>query len=169
MKRECFVLTNSFNWNKYLYRYLVNRNNTPHSLTKYPPSKIWKPSRERIIGDDIVDEVKETIKSNAKIKMKLNQVETFESEEKVRVLLSSLFPKIRKLIKSNLQKLIPVKYSPNVYTIEKIKKPIGEKKDLMKPRYTLSYQGNLITSNGKSKPFTVVNYKEFKKYHPMRF
>ncbi len=134
-------------------RYLVNRNNTPHSLTKYPPSKIWKPSRDRIIGDDIVDEVKETIKSNAKMKMKLNQVETFESGEKVRVLLSSLFPKIRKLIKSNLQKLIPVKYSPNVYTIEKIKKPIGEKKDLMKPRYTLSYQGNLITSNGKTQTF----------------
>jgi hypothetical protein len=92
MIREGFVRTNSFNWIKYLYRYLVNRNNTPHSLTKYPPSKIWKPSRERIIDDDIVDEVKETIKSNAKMKMKLNQVETFESGEKVRVLLSSLFP-----------------------------------------------------------------------------
>jgi len=101
--------------------------------------------------------------------MKLNQVETFESGEKVSVLLSSLFPKIRKLIKSNLQKLIPVKYSPNVYTIEKIKKPIGEKKDLMKPRYTLSYQGNLITSNGKPKRFTVANYKELTKYHPMKY
>ena len=60
--------------------------------------------------------MKETIKSNARMKMKLNQVETFESGEMVRVLLSSLFPKIRKLIKSNLQKLVPVKYSPNVYT-----------------------------------------------------
>jgi hypothetical protein len=64
-----------------------------------------------------------------------------------------LFPKIRKLIKSDLQKLIPVKYSPNVYTIEKIKKPIGEKKDLMKPRYTLSYQGKIITSQGKTQTF----------------
>ena len=153
MIREGFVRTNSFNWINYLEQYLVNRNNTPHSLTKHPPSHIWKPSRDRIIGDDIIDEVKETIKSNARTKMKLNQVETFESGEKVRVLLSSLFPKIRKLIKSNLQKLIPVKYSPNVYTIEKIKKPIGEKKDLMKPRYTLSYQGNLITSNGKTQTF----------------
>ena len=72
----------------------------------------------------------------------------------VRVLLSSLFPKIRKLIKSNLQKLLPVKYSPNVYNIEKIKKPIGEKKDFMKPRYTLSYQGKLITTdNGKTQLF----------------
>ena len=71
----------------------------------------------RIIDDDFVDKVKETMKSNAKMKMKLNQVET---GEKVRVLLSSLFLKIRKLIKSNLQKLIPVKYSPNIYTFEKI-------------------------------------------------
>ena len=153
MIREGFVRTNSFNWIKYLDRYLVNRNNTPHSLTKHPPSHIWIPSRERIIGDDIIDEVKETIKSNAKMKMKLNQVETFEPGEEVRVLLSSLFPKIRKLIKSDLQKLIPVKYSPNVYTIEKIKKPIGEKKDLMKPRYTLSYQGKIITSQGKTQTF----------------
>ena len=154
MIREGFVRTNSFNWIKYLDQYLTNRNNTPHSLTKHPPSVIWKPSRERIVGDEIVDEVKQTIKSNAKMKMKLNQVEKFYSGEMVRVLLSSLFPKIRKLIKSNLQKLLPVKYSPNVYTIEKIKKPIGEKKDFMKPRYTLSYQGKLITTDdGKTQLF----------------
>ncbi len=63
------------------------------------------------------------------------------------------FQKIRKFIKSDLQKLIPVKYSPNVHTIEKIKKPIGEKKDLMKPRYTLSYQGKLINSQRKTQTF----------------
>jgi transposase InsO family protein len=154
MIREGFVRTNSFNWIKYLDQYLTNRNNTPHSLTKHPPSVIWKPSRERIVGDEIVDEVKQTIKSNAKMKMKLNQVENFYSGEMVRVLLSSLFPKIRKLIKSNLQKLLPVKYSPNVYNIEKIKKPIGEKKDFMKPRYTLSYQGKLMnTDDGKTQLF----------------
>ena len=72
MIREGFVRTNSFHWINYLDQYLANRNNTPHSLTKHPPSHIWKPSRERIIGDDIIDEVKETIKSNAKMKMKLN-------------------------------------------------------------------------------------------------
>ena len=100
------------------------------------------------------------------MKMKLNQVETFESGEKVRVLLSSLFPKIRKLIKSNLQKLIPVKYSPNIYTIEKIKKPIGKKKDLMKPRYTLSYQGNLITSNWKTQTFYGSELQRVEKISP---
>ena len=52
-----------------------------------------------------------------------------------------------------MQKLILVKYSPNVYTIEKIKKPMGLKKDLMKPRYTLSLEGKPITSNGKTQMF----------------
>ena len=50
--------------------------------------------------------------------------------------------------------------------IKKIKKPIGEKKDLMKPRYTLSYQGNLITSNGKTQTFYVSELQRVDKISP---
>jgi len=153
MIREGFVRTNSFNWVDYLQDYLTNRNNSKHSLIKYPPAMVWKPLRERIYNDDVVDEVKYNIKESARRKMQLNRVEMFEVGDKVRVLLSSLFSKIRKLLKSNLQKLVPVKYSPNIYTIEKVKIPRGEKRKLMKERYILQMNGATILNKDKPQLF----------------
>ena len=86
--------------------------------------------------------------------MQLNKVEIFEVGDKVRILMSSLYAKVRKLIKSDLQKLLPVKYTPNIYVIEKVKKPRGQKKELIKDKYILSLKGKtLLDDKGKVKLF----------------
>ena len=55
----------------------------------------------------------------------------------VRVLMSSLYSKIRMKIKEGKGKLLVSKYSPDVYTVVETPEPVGEHKDFMKDRYML--------------------------------
>ena len=83
--------------------------------------------------------------------MDKNKSQIFKKGDKVRVLMSSLYSEIRALVKSGRNKLVPVKWSPNIYTIKKReRKPRDIDKDFYKPSYTLyDEKGELVLSQIK--------------------
>ena len=59
--------------------------------------------------------------------------------------MSSLYSEVRAIIKSGRKKLIPVMWSPNIYTIKKReRKPKDIDKDFYKPSYTLLDSDNNV-------------------------
>jgi hypothetical protein len=79
----------------------------------------------------------ERIKKIAKRKLDRTIVEKFKNGDMVRVLMSSLYSKIRMKIKEGKGKLLISKYSPDIYTVVETPEPVGEHKDFMKDRYML--------------------------------
>jgi len=147
--------------------YLNNKNNHDNSTTKYTPAELWREGTNKIRTiktvmkdgikyidlhgrlikfddsyinkDDSYKQVEaiERIRDKAFINVEKNNAEHFEVGEKVRVLVSSLYSKVRKVIKEGNSKLISVKYSPEIFTVAHIVKPKGEHKQFMKERYFL--------------------------------
>ena len=79
----------------------------------------------------------ERIKKIAKRNLDKTIVEQFKNGDMVRVLMSSLYSKIRMKIKEGKGKLIISKYSPDVYKVVETPEPKGEHKEFMKDRYML--------------------------------
>jgi hypothetical protein len=79
----------------------------------------------------------ERIKKVAKRNLDKTIVEQFKNGDMVRVLMSSLYSKIRTKIKEGDGKLLISKYSPDVYKVVETPEPVGEHKDFMKERYML--------------------------------
>lgn len=154
MMRENFIRTNSLNWIDYLDDFIENRNNSKHSTTKQTPNQVWTAGRnqlERItereqerLNNKITNDTEEI---QHKVAYKLEQkrqkdflrykADEYNIGDYVRVLNSSLFSKIRKLVKAGKEKLIPIRYSPTIYKISKVLKPRGIRKDFMQRRYKL--------------------------------
>ena len=79
----------------------------------------------------------ERIKKIAKRNLDKTIVEQFKNGDMVRVLMSSLYSKIRAKIKEGHGKLLISKYSPDIYKVVETPEPVGEHKDFMKDRYML--------------------------------
>jgi hypothetical protein len=84
-----------------------------------------------------------------------NTTQELELGDYVRVKLSQLYSQIRKMVKDNQKKYIVVKYSPEIYVIDKILKP--DRAGYEKLRYTLKTLGGepLLTQkkwNNPNKP-----------------
>ena len=169
MMREGFIRNNAedkLNWRNYLHIYLQNKNERKHSTTKEPPNNVWREgSTENKENDnEISQQVRERIKEKIKRDVAKNKSELFKKGDKVRVLMSSLYSEVRAIIKSGRGKLIPVKWSPNIYTIKKReRKPRDIDKDFYKPSYTLlDTDGNLVLSQIKlNNPNRVRGAKKF--------
>ena len=156
MMREGFIRNNAddkLNWIKYLDIYLENKNERKHYTTKERPNDVWrKGSTENKENDnEISGQVRDRIKDYVKREVDKNKSQLFKKGDKVRVLMSSLYSEIRALIKSGRNKLVPVKWSPNIYTIKKReRKPRGIDTDFYKPTYTLfDDKGQLVLSQIK--------------------
>ena len=154
MMRENFIRTNSLNWIDYLDTFIENRNNSKHSTTKQTPNQVWTAGRDKLerITAQEQERLNNTITNDTqeiqhKVAYKLEKkrqkdflrynAEIFNVGDYVRVLNSSLFSKIRALVKAGKEKLIPVRYSPTIYKISKVMKPSGIRKDFMQKRYKL--------------------------------
>ena len=59
----------------------------------------------------------ERIQKQAKQNLERNKSELFKEGEKVKVLMSTLYSKHRKMIKNNKNKLLSLKYSPEIYKV----------------------------------------------------
>ena len=68
------------------------------------------------------------VENKAKRDVARTQPQNFFINEHVRALNSSLYSKIRKMIKAGNSKLVVVKYSPEIFRIRTKKEPTGEKK-----------------------------------------
>ena len=185
MIREGFIRNNNLIWVDYLDQYIENRNNSKHSTTKYTPNQIWRQGRDAL--DKLTKKQKDKIREEDKITKTddeiLNKVvvrledkagkmldkakEDFVKGQPVRVLMSALNSKIRKLIKSGNSKYIVVKYSPELYYIDNILTPKGPHKDFRNKRYTLRNSNNepLLTELKLNNPNAIVQI--YKRLTPM--
>ena len=167
MIREGTIRYNSLNWVNHLSEYTNNHNNHKNTTTKYSPVEIWKEGNDKIDSSNyIVKEnidyynvdgkiikndnneitndpnlkilrASERIKKVAKRNLDRTIVEQFNNGDMVRVLMSSLYSKIRAKLKEGKGKLLISKYSPDVYKVVEAPEPKGEHKEFMKPRYML--------------------------------
>ena len=153
--REGFIRYKSLNWTDHLQDYIANRNNSKHSVTKQTPKTLWEPGQQKLkeldkhqmknIDDKLIYSDIDQLRMQAKRKLEAKaardvarfQVEEYKKGDSVRVLNSSLYSKVRKHIKAGNEKLVPVKYSPTIYEIDKIIIPIPGKEEFMNDRYTL--------------------------------
>ena len=155
--REGVVRYDSLNWVEHLNEYENNHNNHKNTTTKFSPNEIWRQGNEEIkhnkrilpIHDDIemksqtndykVLKASERIQKQAKRNLERNKAEIFKVGEKVRVSMSALYSKYRKMIKSNKSKLLSLKYSPEIFTVYKVIKS----DDFVKERYILKDSNNI--------------------------
>ena len=63
--------------------------------------------------------------------------EVYKVGDKVRVSDASINSKVRMLIEQGDKKYVPVKFTPHIYTIAKVKTPKGRDAEFIKTRYTL--------------------------------
>ena len=120
--RENFIRNNAedkLNWRKFLPVLLENKNERKHTTTKEKPNDIWLEGStiNKENENEKAKQVKERIKNYVKREVAKNKSEILNKGDKVRVLMSSLYSEVRAIIKSGRKKLIPVMWSPNIYTI----------------------------------------------------
>jgi hypothetical protein len=150
MIREGFVRTNSLKWAPHLTDYLFNRNHTKHTRTRFTPADVWTPTRVPMgpgrnipaHGDDVLSQqeiqtkVRERTNAQAKATLARYKDEKFEVGDRARIKLSAVDTRVQKEIKAGNHKLLPVKFSPLVYTVNRIYNP--KPNTLQKPQYGVS-------------------------------
>jgi hypothetical protein len=150
MIREGFIRYNSFNWVDHLQEYVYNRNEMKHSVLKKKPNAVWSAGHHDDEDDEDINLIKDRLIANAKKKLARVQVQEFEVGDVVRASMSSLYSKVRKIIKSGKGKLIPVKYSPDILVVSKVIPPSEENKDFARPEYLLeTLDGEHILTEAK--------------------
>jgi transposase InsO family protein len=159
MIREGFVRNNNLNWTRELPNYLEARNTTKHTRIKFTPAQVWTATREPLAtrrnipsyGNDILTQkqiqqrVKQRTVSNAKKTLEKYNDEKFTVGDRVRIKLAAIDTRVRKEIKAGNEKLITVKYTPEVYDVIKIYNP--KPNTLQKPQYGTNYSGKRFWAN----------------------
>jgi len=140
MINEGFVRYNSFNWVDHLNEYLNNRNGMKHSVTKKKPIDIWEASRntDEFDDDEDIQEVKTKLIDKAKRDIKRVKAYDYNINDRVRVTMTSLYSEQRKIEKQGHGKLLPVKYTPQVYIVARIILP-ETNKDFENKQYELKH------------------------------
>ena len=136
MIREEFIRYNTFNWVDHLQNYVNNRNDTKHSITKKKPNAIWQAGVETHSSDSEIEEVEDRLKAQAKRTLERVEVQEFKEGDHVRATMTSLYSEQRKIAKQGKGKLLPVKYSPEVYYVDKVIRP-RKNKDFNRNQYQL--------------------------------
>ena len=147
-----FVANDTLEWAKHLPDYVENINNQRHGTTKKTPAELWSPTKNKLTKSELDQDIEITDKSTPKeVQQSVQAKQTerlkeqiarkpeklFEKDDLVRIKLSSIQSKMRKLLKSGgveMSKQIAVSYSPKVYRILKVNtKP----SDTKRARYSL--------------------------------
>ena len=152
MIREGFVRQNSLVWINHLDDYCHNRNNTRHGRLRATPSEIWTPTRSPIprpegrqiplapdaaLSKDQLQRVvlKKTREHTEKIVARFED-QKFEVDDRVRIKLAAIDTRVRKEIKQGNSKLLPVRYTPEVYRIMQV---YQSRTHLAKPQYVTTF------------------------------
>jgi transposase InsO family protein len=156
---------NSFNWVDHLNEYLNNRNDSKHSITKKKPNDIWVPGHylKDYENDEDIKEVRTKLIEKAKRDVKKVEASKFNKGDYVRASMTSLYSEQRKIEKAGAGKLLPVKFSPEIYIVESVIKP-KENPEFANDEYTLkTLKGVLLKKETKS------NDKKGLVHEPQRF
>lgn len=135
MLREIMIRHNNLIWYNQLDLCCSIKNRQRNSTTKKRPIDVWEATNFRRLRPMRNAEVAENIKEKARQNVLKNKTIEFNVDDFVRVKLSQLYSQVRKMVKDGDKKFIVVKYSPEVYQIDKILKP--DNAGYEKLRYTL--------------------------------
>ena len=151
MINEGMVRYNSFNWVDHLGEYLNNRNDTRHGVTKKKPNEIWIAGRNKreFKKDKDVQAIRKKLVEKAKKDINRVEVSEYEKGEYVRASMTSLYSEQRKIEKAGNGKLLPVKFSPEVFIVDQVIKP-KKNKDFAHPEYILKHlNGTIVKTEEK--------------------
>ena len=144
MINEGMTRYNSFNWVDHLHEYLNNRNDSKHSVTKKKPNDIWTSGRDLDdFDEDDINETRAKLIGKAKRDVKRVQAAKFVKGDHVRASMTSLYSEQRKIQKKGVGKLLPVKFSPEIYVIEQVIKP-KENPDFANEEYVLKTLAGVV-------------------------
>jgi transposase InsO family protein len=152
MINEGMTRYNSFNWVEHLSEYLNNRNDSKHSVTKKKPNDIWVPGHylKDYENDDDIQETRKLLIEKAKRDVKKVEASKFNKGDYVRASMTSLYSEQRKIQKQGAGKLLPVKFSPEIYVIEQIIRP-KENPEFANDEYILkTLKGVILKKESKS-------------------
>lgn len=150
MIREGNIRNNSLNWVDHLSDYLYNRNHSKHGTTKYKPVELWREGREKLTKENTTPELIEAsdrIKEKGRKALARNKAGDLNIGDHVRILLSSISSETRKIIKEGRKKLLPVKYTTEIYTIRKV----VPEEEFIKKRYIVELDGDDVITEKKRK------------------
>jgi hypothetical protein len=134
LMRSNFIRTNTLNWRNHLDTLIETYNNTKHSVTKFKPIDVYTNDRQRVqienVGPNVMmlnnnQKKSEILKAtNAKATLMTAQLqrEHLNVGDHVRVSTSALHSEIRRRNKVGDSKLVPVKFSANIFTVGKVVK-----------------------------------------------
>lgn len=135
MLRELMIRHNNLVWYNQLDLCCSIKNKQRNSTTKKRPIDVWQSipynAEEELKNRDVGINIKEKARKN----VLKNTTQELEVGDFVRVKMSQLYSQVRKMVKDGDKKYIVVKYSPEIYVIDKILQPDNEGYE--KLRYTL--------------------------------
>ena len=132
--RDIFIRTQKLNWTRYLEDVEENLNNTYNTRKKATPNQLWTATTDKV---QMPRQTHRRLPENMIMPLTLQQKEVKRMEklqdqyddgilevgQKVRVMMSALYSDTRRIVKEGKEKLLIVKYSPDIYTIVKVVKP----------------------------------------------
>ena len=133
---------NPLDWVSHLQNYLNSRNDTKHSVTKAKPSEIWVDGRDFNKKHPAIVKIKNNLVAKAQERLNTAKGMELERGDHVRVSNAKLYSEVRQVIKQGGQKMIPVKFSPQIYVVSTVIKP-------RKAGGYSNYQYEVSTLNGQ--------------------
>lgn len=171
--RANFIKKNNLIWINDLQLFLDNYNSRKHNTTKFIPNQIWKPEKCKVTLVEETDDLKQTNEQKISELSKTTtdrvtkqiarlQQQTLTVGDTVRVATSSLNSEIRKANKAGNSKLVVVKFSAKVFTVDKVTVP-RQKAAFALPKYILKDKKGkvLLEEFNLNKPNKVLKPKKF--------
>jgi hypothetical protein len=132
--RDIFIRTQKLNWTRYLNDVEDNLNNTYNSRKKTTPNQLWTATTDKVqmpiqTNRILPEYMRQPLNLQQKEVKRMEKLQDqyddsiLEVGQKVRVMMSALYSDTRRIVKQGKEKLLVVKYSPDIYTIVKVVKP----------------------------------------------
>ena len=129
--RDIFLRTNKMNWTKYLKDVQDNLNNTYNSKKKATPNELWTDTTDKIRmpNRNLPETLSSALtKQQKEVKRMLSKKGQYDEQvlevgDYVRIKMNALYSDIRRIVKQGNEKLLVVRYTPDIYRIVKVVKP----------------------------------------------
>jgi transposase InsO family protein len=170
--RQNFVRNNSLKWVDDLPMIINNLNNKKHGTTGTAPNKLWTKGRTKVRKVRLTNsltqstkqlqyEVLEKTLNRAEQQIEALKKQTLQEGDYVRISTASMSANIRKTIKAGHSKNIVVRFTPKIYRVCHIVKPVNASFQLEK--YQLEDdKGEIVRTEYKiNKPNQVLRPKSF--------
>jgi transposase InsO family protein len=170
--RQNFVRTNSLNWVDHLPLILENLNNKKHGTTKSAPNKLWTKGKNKVRKvrtsnslrqntHQLQYQVLEKTKERAEKQIEALKHQTFEVNDTVRISTASLSANIRKTMKAGHSKNVVVRFTPKIYRVCHVIRPLNTAFQLEKYQVE-DDKGDIVLAEFKiNKPNQALRPKSF--------